>query len=93
MLFVKKLLSISIIYYTFLKFILCGPFLSKFAIFILFLLITRRKKKSHTTILIFGGIDIEEAIFTSTASAKPTAIGRVGEIKKAKYNLKRAVPI
>ena len=50
------------------------------------MLITRRKK-SYTTILIFRGIGIEEAIFISTASAKPTATGRVGKVKKAKYNL------
>ena len=67
--------------------------MSKFAVFILFLLITKRKKRSYTTILIFRGIGTEEAIFTSIASTKPAVIGRVGKVKKAKYNLKRAVPI
>ena len=52
------------------------------------MLITRRKRrKSHTTILIFRGIGIEEAIFISIASAKPAATNRVGKVKKAKYNL------
>ena len=50
------------------------------------MLITRRR--SCTIILIFRGIGIEEAIFINTASAKPIAIGRVGEVEKAKYNLK-----
>ena len=49
------------------------------------MLVTRRR--SRTTILIFGGIGTEEAISTSTASAKPAATGRVGEAEKAKYNL------
>ena len=44
------------------------------------------KRKSYTTILIFRGIGTEEAIFISTASAKPAATGRVGKVKKAKYN-------
>ena len=49
--------------------------------------ITRRR--SRTTILIFGGIGIEEAISASTAGAKPAATGKVGEVEKAKYNLAR----
>ena len=57
------------------------------------LIIKRRRKKSYTIILIFRGIGTKEAIFISTASAKPTATGRVGEAEKAKYNPKRAVPI
>ena len=57
------------------------------------LITRRRRRRSHTTISIFRGIGIEEAIFVSTASAKPAAIGRVGEVEKAKYNLERAVPI
>ena len=85
------MLSISIIYYTFLKFILCGLFLSKFITFILFLLITKRKRRSYIIILIFKGIGTEKAIFVNIASAKPITIGRVGEVEKAKYNLKRAV--
>ena len=56
-------------------------------LFILFLLVTRRR--SCTTILIFRGIGTEEAISTSTASAKPAATGKVGEVEKAKYNLAR----
>ena len=53
----------------------------------------RRRRRSRTTILIFRGIGTEEAIFASTAGAKPAAISRVGEVEKAKYNLERAVPI
>jgi hypothetical protein len=51
------------------------------------LLVTRRRRRSRTTISIFGGIGTEEAISASTAGAKPAAIGRVGEAEKAKYNL------
>ena len=47
-----------------------------------------RKKRSYTIILIFKDIGIKEAIFISTASAKPAATDRVGKIEKAKYNLK-----
>ena len=50
------------------------------------MLVTRRKR-SRTTISIFGGIGTEEAISASTAGAKPAATGRVGEAEKAKYNL------
>ena len=57
------------------------------------LLITRRRRRSRTTISIFGGIGTKEAIFASTAGARPIATGKVGEAEKAKYNLKRAVPI
>ena len=46
-----------------------------------------RRRRSRTTILIFGGIGTEEAISTSIASAKPAVTGRVGKVKKAKYNL------
>ena len=53
------------------------------------MLVTRGRRRSRTTISIFGGIGTEEAIFASTAGAKPAAIGRVGEAKKAKYNLAR----
>ena len=52
------------------------------------MLVTRRRR-SRTTILIFGGIGTKEAISASTAGAKPTATGRVGEVEKAKYNLAR----
>ena len=48
------------------------------------LIIKRRRKKSYTIILIFRGIGTEEAIFASTAGAKPAATGRVGEAEKAK---------
>ena len=57
------------------------------------MLIIRRRRRSHTTILIFRGIGTEETIFASTASAKPVATGRVGKVEKAKYNPERAVPI
>ena len=53
--------------------------------FISFLLVTRRRR-SRTTISIFGGIGTEEAISASTAGAKPAATGRVGEAEKAKYD-------
>ena len=57
------------------------------------MLITRRKRRrSRIIILIFRGISTEEAISVNIAGAKPVAIGRVGEVEKAKYNLKRAVP-
>ena len=53
--------------------------------FISFLLVTRRRRRrSRTTISIFGGIGTEEAISASTAGAKPAATGRVGEAEKAK---------
>ena len=55
------------------------------------MLVTRRRR-SRTTISIFGGIGTEEAISTSTAGAKPAATGRVGEAEKAKYDPERAVP-
>ena len=51
-----------------------------------------RRKRSCITILIFKGIGTKKAIFVSTASARPTATGRVGEVEKAKYNLERAIP-
>ena len=50
------------------------------------MLVTRRRRRSRTTILIFRGIGTEEAISASTASAKPAATGRVGEVEKAKYD-------
>jgi hypothetical protein len=50
------------------------------------LLITRRRR-SYIIILIFKGIGTEEAIFINIASAKPTAIDRVSEVEKAKYDL------
>ena len=53
------------------------------------MLVTRRRRKSRTTISIFGGIGIEKAIFISTAGAKPAATSRVGKVEKAKYNLAR----
>ena len=56
------------------------------------MLVTRRRR-SCTTILIFGGIGTKEAIFASTASTKPTATGRVGEAEKAKYNCIITVPV
>ena len=63
---------------------------SNIYIFISFLLVTkRRRRRSRTTILIFGGIGTEEAIFVSTAGAKPAATGRVGKAEKAKYDLAR----
>ena len=54
--------------------------------------VTRRRRRSRTTISIFGGIGTEESISASTAGAKPAATGRVGEAEKAKYNQERAVP-
>ena len=48
------------------------------------MLVTRRR--SRTTISIFGGIGTEEAISANTAGAKPAATGRVGEAEKAKYD-------
>jgi hypothetical protein len=43
-------------------------------LFISFLLVTRRRRRrSRTTISIFGGIGTEEAISASTAGAKPAA--------------------
>ena len=54
--------------------------------FILFLLVTRRRRRSRTTISIFRGIGTKEAISVSTAGAKPAATGRMGEVEKAKYN-------
>ena len=45
-----------------------------------------KRRRSCTIILIFRGIGIEEAIFASTASTKPAATGRVGEVEKVKYN-------
>ena len=59
--------------------------------FILFLLVTRRRR-SRTTISIFGGIGTKEAISASTASARPAATGRVGEAEKAKYDPARYNP-
>ena len=56
------------------------------------MLVTRRRRRSRTTISIFGGIGTEEAISASTAGAKPAGTGRVGEAEKAKYNPERAVP-
>ena len=35
---------------------------------------------------------VKEAIFISTAGARPAATGRVGEAEKAKYDPERAVP-
>ena len=49
------------------------------------MLVTKRKR-SRTTILIFGGIGTKEAIFINIAGAKPAAISRVGKVEKAKYN-------
>ena len=50
------------------------------------MLVTRRRRRSRTTISIFGGIGTEEAISASTAGAKPAATGRVGEAEKVKYD-------
>ena len=49
------------------------------------LLVTRRRR-SRTTISIFGGIGTKEAISASTAGARPAVTGRVGEAEKAKYD-------
>ena len=57
------------------------------------MLVTRRRRRSCTIISIFRGIGTKETIFISTAGARPAATGRVGEVKKAKYNLERAILI
>ena len=56
------------------------------------MLVTRRKRRSCTTISIFRGIGTKEAISTSTAGARPAATGRVDRVKKAKYDPARYNP-
>ena len=57
------------------------------------MLVTRRRRRSRTTISIFRGIGTKEAISASTAGARPAATGRVGKAEKAKYNLARYNPV
>src|SRR5271170_266152 len=61
-------------------------------IFIYLIFARHQRRRSRTTISIFGGIGTKEAISASTAGAKPAATGRVGEAEKAKYDPARYNP-
>ena len=52
----------------------------------------KKKKKLYNNINIWG-YRHKGGYLCKHSRARPTAIGRVGEVEIAKYNLKRAVPI